>query len=194
MNLSKTLLLIAAATAVLPAQTQTLRGGVEDVQGTQNQFFLDCTNIPMVSNTANLNNWTNNEAVMEVVNIGTAANPILRVDQIAPAAKIMDMGNLEFGESNSWEVNAPNGSFCFVFIDFVWNTGYTPFGNAGTYLLGQTPVSFRSGIATNQNQFRFNFTMPTLPQYLGVTVSSQALVGTNGAWTFSNLDCKEVEN
>ena len=40
-------LLVAAAT--LPAQTQTLRGKVEDVRNTQNQYFLDCTSIPLTS-------------------------------------------------------------------------------------------------------------------------------------------------
>ncbi|MCA8951860.1 MAG: hypothetical protein KDE27_20285 [Planctomycetes bacterium] len=187
--------LLATVAVALPAQTQTLRGGVEDVQGTQNQFFLDCTNLPMFSNTINLNQWTNTEAIMQVVNVGTAQNPMLRVDQIAAANKIMDMGNLRFGQSNTWEVNAPAGSFCMVFIDFLWNTGYTPYGSVGTYLLGPTPVSFRSGFASGQNQFRFNFTMPTLPQHLGVTVSSQALViDPSGTAEFSNADCKDVQN
>lgn len=185
---------LLAVTVALPAQTQTLRGGVEDVQGTQNQFFLDCTTIPMVSNTINLNLWTNTEAVMEVVNVGTAQSPVLRVDQIAPTAKIFDMGNLRFNQSNTWEVNAPAGSFCMVFIDFVWNTGYTPYGPAGTYLLGATPVSFRSGFAGGGNQFQFQFTMPNVPQYTGIEVTGQALVGTGGSWTFSNPDCKEVGN
>ena len=192
-TLSLTTSLLAIA-ALLPAQTQTLRGGVEDVQGTQNQFFLDCTTIPMVSNTINLNLWTNTEAVMQVVNIGTPQSPILRVESIATTNKILDMGNLRFGQSNTWEVNAPTGSFCMVFIDFIWNTGYTPFGSTGTYLLGPTPVSFRSGLATSQNQFRFQFTMPNVPQFTGITVSGQSLVGTNGTWSLSNVDCKDVGN
>ena len=41
----------ALLAGLLSAQTQTVRGEVEDVQGTANQFFLKCTNIPLVSTT-----------------------------------------------------------------------------------------------------------------------------------------------
>ena len=180
--------LLAIAT-VLPAQTQTLRGGVEDVQGTVNQFFLDCTNIPVVSNAVNLNLWTNTETIMQVVNIGSAQSPILRVDSIAPTAKTFDMGNLRFGQSNSWEVNAPAGSFAMVFVDFTWNTGFTPFG-LESYLLGPNAFSLAAGVTNAQNQFQFQYMIPNMPQHTGISVTGQALIGAGGGLLVPLQQCR----
>ncbi|MCR9244776.1 MAG: hypothetical protein NXI31_07075 [bacterium] len=178
----------------LTAQTHTLRGGVEDVRNTQNQFYLDCTSIPIVSSTINLNLWTNTDATMQVKNVGTAQAPVLQVDSIAATPKIFDMGNLRFGEAKTWEVNAPVGAFAMVFVDFPWNTGFRPYGAMGSWVLGPAPVSFRSGFSGAGNQFQFQFTMPNLPQYTGLELVGQALVVDGGTWALSNPDCRVVGN
>lgn len=181
-----------ALTAALSAQTHTVRGGVEDVQNTQNQFFLDCTNIPVFSNTIDLNLWTDTDAIMQVVNVGTAGNPTLRVESIAPSAKVFDMGNLRFGQSNTWEVNAPAGSFAMMFIDFTANTGFNPVPGLDVYLLGPSAFTLASGMTTAQGQFQTSFTVPNMPQFAGISVSSQALVLESTNWYFSNPDCKII--
>lgn len=189
LSLSTTLLFALCSTAF--AQ-QPLRGKVEDVQNTQNQFFLDCTNIPMVSTAFNLNLWVGQEAIMDVTNVGTAQAPVLRVDAITATTKVFDMGNLRLGQTDRWEVNAPAGSFAFMFLDFTVNTGFTAFGNFGTWLLGPGAATLASGVTNGQNQFEINFTMPNIPALVGTSLTGQALVNTGGTWFFANPDCKTI--
>ena len=187
------LLSLLASTSALCAQTQTLRGKVEDVQGTQNQFYLDCTNIPLISNALNLNTWVGQEAVLQVVNVGTAAAPRLRVDAATATTKVFDMGNLRQGQSARWQVNAPAGSFALMLLDFTSFTGYAPFGSFGTFLLGSSPATLASGLTNAQNQFEISFAVPAFPALVGTSFTGQALVGDHGTWFFSNPDCKTFE-
>ena len=55
MKLTSLLLVSGLLATNVTAQTQLLRGKVEDVRNTQNRFFLDCTNIPLTSSKLNLN-------------------------------------------------------------------------------------------------------------------------------------------
>jgi hypothetical protein len=181
------------ATTGLLAQTQTLRGKVEDVQGTQNQFFLDCTHIPVVSSALNLNLWVGQQAILHVVDVGTPAAPRLRIDSAVATTKVFDMGNLRQGQSARWQVNAPAGSFAFMALNFTSNTGYAPFGPFGTYLLGSGAATLASGVTNAQNQFEINFLVPVFPALVGTSFTGQALVGDHGTWFFSNPDCKTLQ-
>lgn len=184
---------LLATTGGLFAQTQTLRGKVEDVQGTQNQFFLDCTNIPLVSSALNLNLWVGQQAVLQVVDVGTPAAPVLRIDAAVATTKVFDMGNLRQGQGARWQVNAPAGSSAFMFLDFTSNTRYAPFGPFGTFLLGASPATLASGVTNAQNQFEITFSVPVFPALVGTSFTGQALVGDHGTWFFSNPDCKTFE-
>jgi hypothetical protein len=177
----------------LTAQTHTLRGKVEDVSGTTNQFYLDGTNIPLVSSVLNLNAWQGQQAVLQVVDVGSASAPVLRVDGAVATTKVMDMGNLRLGQSSTFEVTAPAGSAAFMFLDFLSNTGFTPFGGFGVWLLGASPYLMASGFTGGQNQFQVQFATPNNPALVGLSITSQALVGDHGNWFFSNPDNKSVE-
>lgn len=188
--LTTTVLLSATAFA----QTITIRGEVEDVQGTANQFFLDGTTIPVFSNVLNLNLWQNQHAILDVVNVGTAAAPMLRIDSATPTTKVMDMGNLRLGETKTWEVFAATGSAAFIFMDWTSNTGFTPIPQfGGAWLMGGQPFLLDGGI-TFGGVFQTTFTTPNNPALVGLQVTSQALVGTQGNWAFSNVDDKTIEN
>jgi len=180
---------------VLAAQTETLRGKVEDVQGTQNQFYLDGTNLPLVSTALNLNQWIGQQAIMQVVNIGSALAPVIRVDSAVATAKVMDMGNLRLGQSSTFEVTAPAGSAAFIFMDFTSNTGFLPlpFLANGVWLLGLNPYLLAGGITNGLNQFQAPFFTPAVPALVGLQISSQAIVGDHGFWFFSNPDGRTVE-
>jgi hypothetical protein len=176
------------------AQTETLRGKVEDVQGTPNSFFLDGTNLPLVSTALNLNAWVGQQAVMQVVDIGTAAAPLLRVDAAIATTKVMDMGNMRLGQTSTWQVAAPNGSFALIAVDFTANTGFFPLGSFGSYLLGASPVLLASGFTNPANVFEVQLTTPPDQTLLGLGVTSQAIVGEPGnTWYFSNPDNKTVQ-
>ncbi len=195
-HLTAVLLLLSPAvlSSAIVAQTQPLRGKVEDVQNTQNQFYLDGTNLPVVSTALNLDLWVGRQAELQVVNIGTSAAPILRVDAATPVPKVFDMGNLRLGQSARWEVTAPTGSMAFVFLDWTANTHYTPFGGFGTWLLGPGASTLASGLTNAQNQFEITYTMPVIPSLVGTSLTGQALVGTQGVWYFANPDSKEIES
>ncbi len=192
----RTLPLLSAAclAAGLTAQTVTLRGKIEDVSGTSNQFFIDGTNLPAISSVLNLDAWVGQQAILQVVDVGTPAAPVIRVDAAVATTKVMDMGNLELGESSTFEVFAPQGSAAFMFMDFRSNTGFTPAGSLGTWLLGPSPHLLAAGITNGQNQFEVQFATPNNPQLVGLSVTSQALVGDHGTWFFSNTDNKVVED
>lgn len=184
--------LLFVATAA--AQTYTLNGKVEDVPGTVNQFFLDGTRIPVVSTVLNLNAWVGTQASLDVVNIGTASAPILRVDAAAPTAKVMDMGNLRLGQTQTWEVFAPAGTGAFIFMDWTDNTGFRPIpGFSGVYLLGLSPHFLTGGITNAAGVFQTTFTTPNNPTLVGLEVTSQALYVPGGVWTFSNVDAKTIQ-
>lgn len=179
--------------ATLAAQTVTLRGKVEDVQGTANQFYLDGTNLPVVSTALNLNLWVGQQAVMQVVNIGSATAPVIRVDAAVATTKVMDMGNLRLGQTSTMEVIAPAGSAAFLFMDFTANTGFLPAGGFGTWLLSTSPYLHAGGLTNAQNSFQAPFTTPAIQSLLGLAVTTQAFVGDHGNWFFSNPDNKTVQ-
>lgn len=184
---------VLLSTAFTCAQTETLRGKVEDVPGTANQFFLDGTNLPLVSTALNLNAWLGQQAILQVVNIGTATAPVIRVDAAVATTKIMDMGNLRLGQSSTFEVFAPAGSAAFMFMDFTSNTGFLPLPGLGVWLLGFAPYLHAGGITNGAGVFQAAFATPANPSLVGLEVTTQALVGDHGAWFFSNPDSKTVQ-
>lgn len=184
-----TFALLLAATPAF-AQSQRLLGAVEDVQNTANQFYLECTQIPVVSTAVDLNLWLGQEAILDVTNVGTAQAPVLRVDAIAATTKVFDMGNLRIGQTSRWEVRAAAGSLAFLFLDFTASTGYSPFGAHGTWLLGPGAATLAFGSTNALNIWQFDYPVPSIPALVGASLTGQALVGTNGAWTLSNPDCR----
>jgi hypothetical protein len=180
-------------TTLLAAQTNTLRGKIEDVPATPNQFVLDGTNLPLVSSALNLNLWVGQHAVMQVVNVGTATVPVIRIDSAVLTTQVMDMSNLRIGQTSNQEVRAPAGSAAFIFLDFASNTGFLPFGGFGVWLLGTAPYLFAGGITNALNSFQAPFTLPANPALVGMQLTSQAFVGDHGNWFFSNLDYETIQ-
>ena len=191
MNATFLMTTLLACAAGLTAQTE-LRGKVEDVPNTQNQFFLGCTSIPLVSTAVNLNNWIGLDSLMQVTDIGAPGAPILRVDAIAATAETFEMGNLRFNQARNWTVFAPNGSFTLSAVNFTANTSFFPVAGLGTYLLGNGAITVGAGFAGANNQFQFQFTMPNAPAFTGVSMTGQALILEQANFYFSNPDCKEI--
>jgi hypothetical protein len=172
-----------------------LRGKVEHVRNTTNQFFLDGTSIPLVSKALSLEGFVGMQTIMQVVNIGTRTRPTLDVRSAALTAKMFDMGNLRFGRAEVWQVNAAWGSSAVVYANAMAATSYLPVGAWGTWLLGPAPLRMASGVVSNLGQFRFRFTMPRIPALVGVAFTAQAVVqDKSGRITLSNADSKEVRS
>jgi len=190
----KTLIALCLTTSAAFAQNQIVRGKVEDVRQTRNQFYLDCTTIPVVSKVYNLNLLVGTQAILEVVNIGTASKPVLDIKKATATTKIFDMGNLRFNKATRWQVSGAPGSAALIFINGTQQTSYLPLGGLGTWLLGLNAAPFASGIINNLGLFEFRFTLPSMPQLLGKSFTAQAAVAKAGKVTLTNPDCKTVQN
>lgn len=181
------------------AQTQLVRGDIDSIQGTP-RFQLDCTFIELVSSTVNLqalenaSSQSNIEYDMQVTVVGT--NPVvLNVVSATPVLEMMQMGKLRLGETDSWEVNGTPGANAWVFIGDRQTTGYFPAGALGTWVLGGPIALLAQGSIAFNGQFRFNFSMPNVPAFVGVEITSQAIVQQPaGNLLITNSDCKEIEN
>lgn len=179
------------------AQTQLVRGDIDGIQGTR-RFRLQCSaNIELVSNTVNLqqlhdaSRQQNIEYDMQVTDVSVGGNTILNVVSAVAIPEMLSMGNLRFGRSETWEVFAPSGSPVAVYVNLTANTTYLPLGDLGTWILGSPSVLFRAGNSVG-GQFRFNFTMPTMPELVGTSFTSQALFAAGNDLVITNPDCKAV--
>ena len=196
------LMTLAACSALqlgVQAQTQLVRGDIDGIKNTR-LFQLDCTHIRLVSTTVNLqklhdaSRQNNIEYEMQVRDVSSGGTKMLNVISAKAITEMMNMGNLRFGRSDTWEVFGPSGSLAVVFLQSRSMTSYLPLGSAGTWLLGGNAILFNFGTITN-GSFRFNFQPPTIQSLVGQEFSSQALiVSRNGGLTITNPDCKEVRS
>ena len=190
-------LLLATA---LSAQTQLVRGDVDVVKNTTNVFRLDCTNILLTSRTVNLLQLHNAsrqqdiEYEMQVRDVSSGGQAILDVVSAKTIKEMFNMGNIRIGRSDTWEVFGPAGSPTAIFITLPVLTSYAPFGNAGTWLLGATPVMFAQGTVSAIGRFQVRYQPPNIPSLVGQTVVGQAALIQSGALVLTNADCKEVRS
>ncbi|MFQ5505196.1 MAG: hypothetical protein ACE5F1_10410 [Planctomycetota bacterium] len=195
MSIHKNFLLAALFTcSVLPAQTQTIRGKVENVRNTTNRFFLDCTTIPVVSRNLNLNLLVGQHSILSVANVGTPTSPVLDVRAATPTVKVFDMGNLILNKSGRWSVNGTPGSIAVVFLTATPQTGYLPLGPAGAWFLGLSVAPIAGGVIASHGQFGFSILMPNLPGLVGKSFSGQAATVTGRSFLLSNPDCRAVRS
>jgi hypothetical protein len=197
-------LLAIACSAILfsgiaGAQTQLLRGDIGDIRGT-NRFLLDGTTIELVSSTVNLQVLHDQSRQQNIdyemrVTLVSAPPVVLNVVSAVSIPEMMDMGNMRLGESSRWQVNGTPGSTAWVFIGATAFTAYTPVGPLGTFLLGGPVALLAQGTINGQGQFEFNFTTPNDPSFVGVEITSQAVVQLPaGNFLVTNPDSRVIES
>ena len=195
MKISYVLPIAALVATSLTAQTQLLRGKVEDVRQTQNKFVLDCTSIPLTSTKLNLNLLVGNQYIMQVVNKGTASSPMLEVQSVTATTKVFDMGNIRLGRADRWQVRGKAGSKTVVAVTATALTGYVPLGSLGTFLLGPNFAVVGQGAINQLGVFEFRLQPPNMNSLVGMSFTGQALVQEpNGFLFLSNPDCKQVRS
>ena len=195
MKLSSLLLVSGLLATTLTAQTQLLRGKVEDVRNTQNQFYLDCTNIPLTSANLNLNTMVGQQFVMQVVNTGSATSPRLEIKSVTATTKVFDMGNIRLGRSDRWQVRWKAGSRVVVGVTATAQTSYVPLGPLGTFLLGPYFGVLARGQTNQLGAYEFSYQPPNISTLVGMSFTGQALVQEPGGFLLlSNPDCKEVRS
>ena len=187
------LALLSATTAA--AQDVTFRGKVEDVSGTTNQFFLDCTDVDLTSAAFNLNLFVGAQVEIQGSWNGSVANPAVVVDAITTVPESFEIGGGgKIGELAHPTVTAAPGSLALTFASL--STSFVPFGAAGVGFLGGNPFSTGSGTIGGAGVLQLNIPVPNDPNLIGVEIYGQAVVidGGTGALTFTNPDCKELKD
>ena len=189
-----TLAVLTVLASASQAQEVTFRGKVEDVQGTFNQFFLDCTDTQLTSAAFNLNPF-----VGQVVEIsgqwnGSGANPSVDVTAIAPATETFEIGGgAKLGEVSTLGFTGAPGSNVLGFVSLA--PSFVPFDGNNTVLidLNQTVVT-RTGTIGGTGIVQLGFGIPNNPALGGLEIYGQGGILQGGAWTLTNPDCKEIDN
>lgn len=179
------------------AQTHLVRGDVDSIQGS-NLFQLECTTVQLVSSTLNLkalhdaSRQKHIEYEMQVKQLDS--NPqILDVVSATAVPRTFDMGGLQFGRSEKWEVFGAPGSTTAVFIALRSQTVFEPVGPAGAWLLGPSFGQLMSGMTDSRGRFQFQFEMPKVPGLVGTEISAQAaVVDAAGSMTLTSPDSRVV--
>jgi hypothetical protein len=171
---------------------QLVRGTVAEV-GRGQGFVLECTNIPLVSRNLDLGELVGRHLELAVVNLGTAMQPRLEVVAAERERALFAMGDLRMGRAERWEITAPPGSVGAAWITATSRTGYLPFGESGTWLLGTTFFLAGSGTADREGRIRFDFRPADVPELAGVSFTAQAgFVTPQNQIVITNADCRTL--
>jgi hypothetical protein len=197
--LCRSLVTLAALAATAAAQTQVVRGDIDDQN---NIFFLDCANqVRLVSNTVNLralhdaSRQQDIEYEMQVVDVSSGGQRILDVVSAIAIPEQFNMGNLRLGRADRWEFFAPAGTQVAIFLNARVLTVYVPIPGMGAWLFGGGSLAVRQGITDALGRFQFDVQPPSDPALVGIEFTSQSVFRlTNGTIGISNADCKVVRN
>ena len=177
------------------AQTVVFRGQIEDVQGTQNQFFLDCTDTSLTSSAFNLNLFMNQSLEITGNWNGSFTNPSVEVTALTPVVESFEIGGgAKIGETSNMTWTGAPGSVAIGRIAL--DTAFVPLGgDTGVLFLDlSTSVLGRNGVIGGGGILQSNFFIPDNPSLVGLDIYGQGAIITGGVVTLTNPDCKEIDN
>lgn len=192
--LSLTVPVLFVTAASLQAQTITFTGEIEDVSGTQNQFFADCTDTTLTSSTLNLNlfmdqpleitgNW-NGDLLNPAVDV-TSVTPVVETFEIGGGAKIGETSNLSFFAAPG---TVAAGRVCT-------QPGFLPLGDSGVLFVDlSTAVIALNGTVGGSGFLQVNFAIPNNPALVGLDIYGQGALIDSAGITLTNPDCKTIDN
>ena len=183
------------ASGVATAQTVQFRGKVEDVSGTTNQFFVDCTDTDLSSAAFNLNLFVGQQTLITGTWNGSVSAPAVLVTDIQVVAETFEIGGGgKIGDEAKPSVTGAPGSLGFTFGSL--STSFLPLGGFGVGFLGGNPFSTGSGTIPGGGTLELSIPIPNDPSLIGVDVYGQALIANpvTGAAFLTNPDCKELES
>ncbi|MBK9387932.1 MAG: hypothetical protein IPN34_24205 [Planctomycetes bacterium] len=185
------LLASLALSLTASAQEVTLYGDVEDVQGTVNQFFLDCTSIQLQSAAIQLATFQGQYVKLRGNNIGTAAAPRIEVTAIEPFAQVTNLGgDRRPGTRFEIDLFLPAGTPYALYLGV--GEGFVPLGSFGTWYLGANSLLYATGMTAGPITTIFA-PIPNQPQLVGLDLRVQTIyLPSGGEPIASNVDCKAV--
>jgi hypothetical protein len=176
------------------AQEVTLRGKVEDVQGTPNQFVIDCTNTALSSTLFDLNLFVGQSVELSGTWSGSPTAPAVQVTQIQAIPETYEIGGgAKLGELSVQGFTAAPGTAVLGLLSL--QPGFLPLPGSGTVLidLGQTVLQ-ASGVIGGSGVLELPFLIPNNPNLLGLDFYGQGALIAGGNVTLTNPDCKTVDN
>ena len=177
------------------AQSVSFRGEVDDVQGTVNQFVVQCTNVSLSSTTLNLNLFEDGDFLIEGTWNGSFTNPAVVVNALTPVIEDFDFGGgAKLGDFANFEIRADAGDQVSV-IGTTTGPGFFPLPSAGAVLVGLDGLElYASGTVPAGGFLQLNVPIPNNPALEGVTVYTQALLSTPTGFRLTQSDCKTLSS
>lgn len=185
--------LVLAASA--SAQSVTFNGKVEDVSGTQNQFFVDCTDTRLTSTAFNLNLFVGQQTRITGTWNGSAANPSVNVTDIQVIPEVFELGGgAKIGGVLKVGFIGTPGDLAISRIAL--QPGFAPIDGAGVLFLDMsTAVAGTSGIIPGGGILQTNLPIPNNPALIGLEIYGQgATITPEGVVTVTNPDCKTLDD
>ncbi len=176
------------------AQSVTFRGKVEDVSGTQNQFFVDCTNTSLTSSAFNLNGFVGQQVEISGDWNGSFASPSVNVLAIAAVPETFEIGGgAKIGKVSNLTFTAAPGTA--VVGRLSGSSAFVPLTGAGVLFINPASTLLGlSGTVGGSGILQINFAIPNNPALVGFELHGQGALFQAGGVTLTNPDCKAIDN
>ena len=183
-------LLFAATTN---AQQVSFVGKVEDVSGTTNQFFVDCTNAQLTSG-INLNPFNGEMVSITGMWNGSVGSPSVNVDTIELAAETFEIGGgAKIGDDSNLSFIGQPGDNVVGFL--ATGSSFIPTVDQ-VIMIDPTKIRLTlAGTIGGSGILEMQFFIPNNPALIGFEIFGQgAFVADDGTVTLTNPDCKEISD
>lgn len=196
MNLLRISLLSLALAASASAQAVRFRGQVEDVSGTQSQFFVDGTDVRLTSASVSLQAFVGQQVTIEGVWNGSFASPSVAVGALAAASEDFEIGgSAKIGEMGRLHAVGTPGESVVFFGSL--EPGFFPLPSAGAVLVDPASAEILGGgTIGGLGQLEVATPIPNDPSLVGLTYRAQALVldPVGGTFRLTTNDSKEIRS
>ena len=183
------------ASAILPASSQSVSftGKVEDVQGTANQFFLDCTDTRLDSALFDLNLFVGQSVSISGQWNGSIASPSVTVDAIQAVPEVFEIGGgAKIGDTSTLGFTAQPGDVAFGVLSL--GSSFLPIARGVVFVDLTQSVLGLSGTVGGTGILQLPFQIPNDPSLVGVEIFAQGAVSSGGVLRLTNPDCKEIDD
>lgn len=178
------------------AQEVTFLGKVEDVQGTANQFVLDCNGASLSSTLFDLNLFVGQQVEITGQWNGSFFSPAVVVESIQSALENFEIGGgAKIGETSRLGFTGTPGDTAVGFLST--GSGFFPvLGNSAVFLIDPTEIRLTSsGVIGGAGILEIPFLIPNNAALIGVDMFGQgAFVAPDGTITLTNPDCKQISD
>jgi len=189
------LVFLSAAAPASFAQQVRLRGKVEDVQHTQNQFFVDGTDVQLSSTMFDLNPFVGLQTELRGDWNGSFSSPAIVVTAIEVVPETFEIGGGgKIGEKLVFGVTSTPGDFTVMLAAL--DNGFAPTRRSGVFPPRPQPAA-RDRLRRDPGggNLEIDVSIPDDPILVGLEVLGQAILRLSaGGSLWTNPDCKTIDS